>query len=62
MGGETHATVAQKVNPIRNCSQPDNYRALFEKLIQLEPNDWPKFQEQLNNLHLAEIHQTEAQN
>ena len=50
------------MNPIRKSNQPDNYRALVKKLIQLEPNDWSKFQEQLKNLHLAKIHQTEAQN
>ena len=33
----------------------------IEKLIQLEPNDWPNFQEQLKNLHLDKIHKTEAQ-
>ena len=33
----------------------------MKKLIQLEPNDWPKFQEQLKNLHLVEIYQTETQ-
>ena len=33
----------------------------MEKLIQLEVNDWPKFKEQLKNLHSTEIHQIEAQ-
>ena len=33
----------------------------MEKLIQLEPNDLPKFQEHLKNVHSAEIQQTEAQ-
>ena len=57
----TYATVVQRVNPIKNRIQPDNYKALIEKLIQLEPNDRPKFWEQLKNLHSAEIYQTEAQ-
>ena len=36
-------------------NQDNRYRALKEKLIWLKPNDWLKFQEQLKNLHLAEI-------
>ena len=38
----TYATVAQKANPISNDNQQDNYRVLIKKLIQLEPNGWPK--------------------
>ena len=56
-----YAFVARRVNPIRNGNQHDNYRALVEKLIHLEPNDWPKFQKQLKNLHTAEIHHTEKE-
>ena len=33
----------------------------MEKLIQLEPNDQPKFLEHLKNLHLAEFQKTEEQ-
>ena len=29
----TYASVARWVKPIRNSNQPDNYRALVEKLI-----------------------------
>ena len=52
-------SVAWRVNPIRNNNQPKNVIVLAEKLIQLEPNDWPKFQEQLKILHSAKIHQIE---
>ncbi len=46
---------------MRSSNQPDNYRSLLEKLIQLEPNNWQKFQELLKKLHLAGIRCTEAQ-
>ena len=46
---------------IKQGNQVDKYRLLIEKLIQLEPNDRPNFQEQLKNLHLDKIHKTEAQ-
>ena len=55
----TYATVARRENPI--SKQPDDYRVLVKKLIQLAPNYWPMFQEQLKNLHSAEIHQIEEQ-
>ena len=61
MGENTYASVVPCVNLIRNSNQPDDYRALVEKLIYLEPNDWLKFQKLLKNLHSAEIHQTESQ-
>ena len=60
MGTNAYTYLAQRANPIRNSNQPDNYRALDKKLIQLELNDSPKYLEQLKNLHSAEIHQTEA--
>ena len=44
-----------------NLISTDNYWDLVEKLSQLEPNDWPKFQEQLKNLHSVKIYKTEAQ-
>ena len=34
-------------------NQVNKYETLVEKLIQLEVNDWPKFQEHLKKLHLA---------
>ena len=40
----TCASVVQRTNQISNSNQPD--RSLVKKLIQLEPNDWPEFQEQ----------------
>ena len=53
----TLTSVAQRVNSIRISNHVDNWRVLIEKLIQLEINNWPKFQKELKNLHLAEIHQ-----
>ena len=50
-GVNAYATIGWRVNPIRNGNQPDISRALIGKLIHLEPNDWPKFQKQLKNLH-----------
>ena len=32
-------------------NQDHRYKAHVEKLIQLEPNDWPKFHDHLKNLH-----------
>ena len=32
-------------------NQENEYRALVEKRIQLEPNDWPKFQDHLKNTY-----------
>ena len=52
MGKNSYASVAWRVDTI---SQDIRYRALMEQLIWLEPNDWPKFQEQLKNLHSAEF-------
>ena len=40
----TYANVAQKVSLIsNNNNQPDKYRALIEKLVQLGPKNLPKF-------------------
>ena len=55
MGKNSHTSVAQRADAI---NQDNRYRALMEKLIWLEPNDWLKFLEQLKNLYLAEL-QTE---
>ena len=41
MGKNTYTSVARTVDPI---NQDNKYRALVEKLIQLEPSDWLKFQ------------------
>ena len=40
---------------VGTINQENKYSALKEKLIQLEPNDWPIFQEQLKNQHSAEL-------
>ena len=58
LGENTYTSIAQSVNPI---NQDNKYRALAEKLIQLELNEWPKFQSQLKNLHAAEFQQTQTQ-
>ena len=52
MSENSSVSVAQRVDTI---SQDNRYRAFVEKLIRLEPNDWPKFQEQLKKLHSAEL-------
>ena len=53
MGENSYASVALRADTI---NQDDKYyRALVQKLIQLEPNDGPKFQEQLKNLHLDKL-------
>ena len=52
MGENSHASVARRADTIH---QDNKYKALTKKLIQLEPNDKPKFQEQLKNLHAAEL-------
>ena len=54
-------SIAQRVNSIRNSNQVDKYRAVVEKVIQLESNDWSMFLELMKNLHSADIHQTEAE-
>ena len=40
-----YTNVTQRVSPISNNNQSDQYRALIEKFVQLGPNDWPKFQQ-----------------
>ena len=52
MGENSYASVTRRLDTI---NQDNKYRALVVKLIQLEPNDWPKFKEQLKNLHSAEL-------
>ena len=58
MGENTYASVGRRVDPI---DQDHKYRAMVEKLIQLELNDWPKFQELLKKLHLIEFPQVQTQ-
>ena len=50
MGENSYASVARRADTI---NQYNRYRVLVGKLIPLEPNDWPKFQEQLKNLYWA---------
>ena len=52
MAENKYASVARKVDTI---NQDNRYWALVEKLMQWEPNDFLKFQEQLNNLHSAKL-------
>ena len=47
--GEKSYAISYTIN------QDNRYRALMEKLIQLEPNYWLKFKEQLKNQHSAEL-------
>ena len=44
MGENSYASVARRAN---TTNDDNKYRTLVEKLIQLETNDWPKFQEHL---------------
>ena len=44
MGENSYASIAWRVDTM---NQDKKYRTLMEKLIQLEVNDWPKFQEHL---------------
>ena len=57
MRENSYAPVAQRVD---TTNQDNKYRTLVEKLIQLEANDWPKFQEHLKKLHSAKFYQAPA--
>ena len=46
IGENNYASVSRKSDTI---NQENKYRALVEKLIQLEPNDWPNFRSHLKN-------------
>ena len=58
MGENSFASVARRAD-ITN--QDNKYRTLVEKSIQLEVNNWPKFQEHLKKLYSAEFYQAPAQ-
>ena len=58
MGENSYASVARR--PERT-KEDNKYRTLAEKLIQLEADDWPKFQEHLKKQHSAEFYQAPAQ-
>ena len=61
MGENTYASVAQRVDPTRHSDKVNKYRALVEKVIQLEPNNGPKFQKHLTKLHSADFQQTQTE-
>ena len=54
IGENVYASVAWRVN---TTNQDNKFRSFVDELIQLEANDWPKFQEHLKRLHLAEFYQ-----
>ena len=58
MGEGSYVSVAWRAD---RTNDDNKYRTLVEKLIKLEANDWPKFQEHLNKLHLAKFYQAPAQ-
>ena len=52
----TYVTVSQKGRKVSSKQQkPDKYKVLVEKLMLLEPCDWPKFPEPLKDRYSAEI-------
>ena len=58
MGESSYASVARRAD---RTNDDNKYRTLLEKLIPLEANDWPKFQEHLKKLHSIEFYQAPAQ-
>ena len=59
MGESSYASVARRADRTNDDSK---YRTLVEKLLKLEANDWPKFQEHLKKkLHSDEFYQAPAQ-
>ena len=58
MGESSYASVAWRAN---TTNEDNKYRTLIENSIQLEANDWPKFQEHLKKLHSTEFYQSPAQ-
>ena len=58
MGESSYASVARRVD---RTNDDTKYRTLVEKLLKLEANDWPKFQEYLKNLHSVKFYQAPAQ-
>ena len=53
MGESSYASVARKAD---RTNEDTKYRTLVEKLLKLEANDWPKFQEHLKKLHSDEFY------
>ena len=58
MGESSYASVARRAD---RTNDDNKYRTLAEKLIKLDANDWPKFQEHLKKLHSVEFYQAPAQ-
>ena len=58
MGESSYASVARRADRI---SDNTKYRTLVEKLLKLEANDLPKFQELLKKLHSVEFYLAPAQ-
>ena len=57
MGESSYASVARRADRINDDTK---YRTLVEKLLRLEANNWPKFQEHLK-LHSDEFYQAPVQ-
>ena len=58
MGENSYASVAQRTD---TTNEDNKYGTLVEILLQLEANDWPKFQEHMKKLHPAKFYQAPAQ-
>ena len=58
MGESSYASVARMAD---RTNDDNKYRKFVEKLIKLETNDWPKFQEHLKKLHSVEFYGALAQ-
>ena len=58
MGESSYASFARRAD---GTNDDYKHRTLVEKLIKLEANDWPKFQEHLKKLHTVEFYQAPAQ-
>ena len=58
MGENSYTFVIRRVDA---TNEDNKYITLVEKLIQLEVNDCPKFQELLKKLHSAEFYQAPTQ-
>ena len=57
MGENSYTSVSQRAD---TTNQDNKYWILVEKLIHLEANGRPKFQEYLKKLHSAEFYQAPA--
>ena len=55
MKENTYAVATRRTSSISNDKQSEKYKARIEKLIQLVPSDWPKFQEQFRRMHSVEM-------